>query len=123
MIVGVSGLATPVKFTAPSLTLPVALDVGRVTFRLFSRVEWGFALVLVVLGFAAQIRLLWPVTGLVVAVIVLQAMWLLPALDARTASVIAGATLPPSALHAWYVAAEVTKLVALLIIGIGAIRR
>jgi hypothetical protein len=36
---GVSFLATPVKFLAPSLTLPVALDVGRQTFGVFSLVE------------------------------------------------------------------------------------
>lgn len=35
MIVGVSGLATPAKFVAPSLNLPIALEVGRVTFQVF----------------------------------------------------------------------------------------
>src|SRR5690606_35153067 len=36
LLLGVSFLATPVKFAAPTLTLAVALDVGRVTFGLFS---------------------------------------------------------------------------------------
>jgi hypothetical protein len=53
MIIGVSGLATPIKFTAPSLTLPHALEGGRVTFHLFSRVEWGLAIMLAFAGFAA----------------------------------------------------------------------
>src|SRR5690606_31087651 len=39
LLLGVSFLATPVKFLAPSLTLPVALDVGRYTFTWLSRVE------------------------------------------------------------------------------------
>src|SRR5690606_9509596 len=38
-LLGVSFLATPVKFLAPSLTLPVALDVGRQTFHWLNRVE------------------------------------------------------------------------------------
>lgn len=38
-LAGVSFLATPVKFLAPSLTLPVALDVGRQTFFAFNRSE------------------------------------------------------------------------------------
>ena len=40
LILGVSFLATPAKFQAETLTLPVALEVGRVTFRLLDRLEW-----------------------------------------------------------------------------------
>src|SRR5690606_27511731 len=88
MVVGVPGLATTVKFSAPSLTLPVALDVGRVTFDLFSRVEWGFAIALALAGLAAGAsRALWLAIGLVVALIIAQAVWLLPALDARAIAV------------------------------------
>jgi len=122
MVVGVSGLATPVKFTAPSLTLPVALDVGRVTFQLFNRVEWGLAFVLVALGLVTQPRLLWIAIGLVVVAVVLQAVWLLPALNARITAVIAGGTLPSSSLHAWYVVVEGVKLLGLVAIGVGAFR-
>src|SRR5690606_22365267 len=42
-LLGVSFLATPVKFLAPSLTLPVALDVGRQTFHWYNRLELVFA--------------------------------------------------------------------------------
>ena len=123
MIIGVSMLATPVKFSAPSLTLPVALDVGRVTFHLFARVEWALAVALVIAGLAAQWRLSWLSIGFVVVVIALQALWLLPALGVRTTAVISGVTPPPSALHTWYVAAEAAKILTLITIGIGAMRR
>jgi hypothetical protein len=46
MLIGISFLATPAKFLAPSLALPVALDVGRLTFGLFSLVEIVFAFLL-----------------------------------------------------------------------------
>jgi hypothetical protein len=37
LLLGVSFLATPAKFLAPSLALPVALDVGRHTFAVFNK--------------------------------------------------------------------------------------
>ncbi|MGE0152877.1 MAG: hypothetical protein AB7R90_09675 [Reyranellaceae bacterium] len=120
MVVGVSGLATPVKFAAPSLTLPVALDVGRVTFGLFSQVEWGLALALVVLAALAGLRLLWLAVLVAVVLVVAQATWLLPILDARIAAVIAGNPQPATFHHAAYAVGEAVKLAALLATGIGA---
>jgi hypothetical protein len=54
MLIGVSFLATPAKFLAPSLILPVALDVGRQTFGLFSLVEIVFASILVAAAFVTR---------------------------------------------------------------------
>ena len=39
MVLGISFLETPVKFTAPSVTLPIGLDVGRHVFGAFNKVE------------------------------------------------------------------------------------
>ena len=124
MVVGVSGLATPVKFAAPSLSLPVALDVGRTTFHFFTRVECGLGLLLLLLTPSLRRRrlLLLPVL-FVVAALALQALYLLPQLDLRVAAIIAGQTPPPSSLHAWYTAVEAGKLAALLVLGVAAIRR
>jgi len=124
MVIGVSGLATPVKFAAPSLSLPVALDVGRTTFRFFTRVEWGLGLLLVLLTPSLRRRrlLLLPVL-FIVATLLLQALYLLPRLDLRVAAIISGQMPPPSSLHAWYTAAEAGKLAALLVLGVAAMRR
>lgn len=115
LLVGVSFIATPVKFAAPTLSLPVALDVGRVTFALFSKVEWVAAPVLVATVIINRpgpaIRLGAIVAGVIVAV---QALWLLPILDARIASVIAGVPEPASYHHTLYVALELAKAAALL---------
>jgi hypothetical protein len=115
VLVGVSGIATPVKFRAPSLSLPAALDVGRVTFRLFSRVEWVFAILLLGLYGAVE-RAVWPLAlgGLAAGLVVVQSAWLLPALDRRAGAVLAGGTATPSRAHRIYVAAEGCKLLALL---------
>ena len=53
LLVGVSFIATPVKFAAPTLELGPALDVGRVTFALFSKIEWGVAGILALVVIAA----------------------------------------------------------------------
>lgn len=50
MFIGVSFIATPVKFLASTLTLPVALDVGRATFGISVRVQLGMAVTLVTLA-------------------------------------------------------------------------
>lgn len=119
MVLGVSFLATPAKFRAPSLPLPVALDVGRHTFRTFGRVEAALATLLGLRTAAPTRRLLALAPGLVVLA---QALWLRPRLDARTRQVIEGQEPPPSRLHLAYVACEAAKLAALLTVGLSAAR-
>ena len=77
-------MATPAKFLAPSLALPVALDVGRHTFRVYNNVELALFALLLILGLWAQRRWRWYLGALVAGAIVLaQALWLIPALDLR----------------------------------------
>ena len=116
MVLGVSFLATPAKFLAPSLPLPVALDVGRHTFRIFGRVELALT-ALLGLRAAAPARhcLLALSPGLIVLA---QALWLRPRLDARTRQVVAGQPPTPSRLHLAYVTSEAAKLAALLTLGL-----
>jgi hypothetical protein len=113
LLIGVAFLATPAKFLAPSLSLPVALDVGRSTFHIFNKVEWVLAAVLIVLpsgGGTVWPRILAIVTGLLVIV---ETFWMLPLLDVRISLIIAGKTPPPADLHQVYIAMEVAKLLVL----------
>lgn len=122
---GVAFLATPVKFLAPSLTLPVALDVGRHTFRAYNQVEIGLLVAAAALSLptpAERRRLpLWAVPAGIVA---LQGLWLLPELDARVLALQQGAPPPPSPLHKLYIASEALMLLWLLGAGLsdGAVR-
>lgn len=124
LLLGVSFVATPVKFRAPSLDLPVALDVGRVTFALFSKVELGLCLILVLcmpflrIGFVGALAV-----ALVVVIVLAQAFWLLPLLDARVGEIIAGATVPATSDHRWYVVGEAVKTAVLLGLAVDALRR
>ncbi len=112
LVIGVSFVATPIKFTAPSLDLPTALEVGRVTFRLLMRIEWLLALVLVGLIWGSRLRLPWSAL-VVLAIVVVEASWLLPSLGVRTDAIRSGATPPASNLHTFFVAAELLKCAAL----------
>lgn len=124
LLIGVSFIATPIKFAAPALELGPALDVGRVTFGLFSRIEWGVAAILVLavaFAKAAQVRGL--MAGALAIILVVQAVWLLPVLDQRVAAVIAGESLPPSWHHTAYAVLEAAKAALLLALAVAGLRR
>lgn len=115
IVIGVSFMATPIKFTAPSLSLMTALEVGRVTFRLLSQVEWGLAaMMVVVLATAAERRTDVLMAALAVAVIVLlQSTWLLPALARKTDAIASAISASPSSLHQVFVGMEAFKCLCL----------
>lgn len=117
---GVAFLATPAKFLAPSLTLPVALEVGQQTFSVYNHVELALLGVILVMGVWSARRARWYASALLpTVVVVVQALWVIPGLDLRIAAIQAGhSPLPPSNLHALYVGAEIAKLIWLLYVGL-----
>lgn len=123
IVLGVSFLATPVKFTAESLTRPVALDVGRATFHALGYLEWALTAALLLLILRAANTLHRPsdrvlaTVGVICTIVLVQAVWLVPALDDRVASIIAGIEPPPSHLHTFYGITEVAKVAALGVLG------
>jgi hypothetical protein len=124
LLLGVSFLATPAKFMAPSLSLPVALDVGRHTFAIFSRVEWVLTILLaatVLLG--ARSRWFILAAAAICGLVIAETVGLLPILDRRVGQIIAGEALHPSRLHDLYIWLEVIKLALLAVLAIGTARR
>ena len=119
MVLGISFLESPVKFTAPTLTRAVGLDVGRHVFQAFNKVEIAWALAGVWLALAGRPgrRIAVPI-ALAVLFLLVQTFFLLPALDRRTGMIIAGQTPPPAPYHLLYIALEVGKLLALAGAGI-----
>ncbi len=118
ILIGVSFLAAPAKFNAPSLSLPVAMDVGRQEFGALNLVESGSGRALPGAGRAdppgapglARPRRRRTRGRLAGA---------LAAAGARRARrlIIEGATPPAAPWHALYIMAEVIKLLALLVAG------
>lgn len=125
MLIGVSFLATPVKFVVQDLSLATALQVGQATFGLFTKVEWGLAAALVAASaFGGRTRPLVLALALFLVIsVIAQAAWLLPALDVRVAAIVAGETPSPSAHHAIYAGLEAAKALMLAVLAFFALRR
>lgn len=115
LVIGCTFIATPIKFRAPDLSLPVALEVGRLTFHAIGIAELlCAAAVLVVLVWRRLINWLslW-------AVVILAVEWIfvMPDLDRQTVALIHGGTPAGSPLHVVFAALDLAKVVLLVIVG------
>ena len=115
MILAIDGIEAPLKFTAPGITIPLGLGIGRLVFTAMNLVE---AVLLVVLAIAlwrsAHERLeRWLAMGLG-AIVVLKLAVLRPLLAARTDAVIAGLDDGGSLTHYFYIAADCVLAVLLV---------
>jgi len=119
LVIGISFLEAPIKFSAPSVTRPIGLDVGRHVFRALNRLEWVLWIATLVLIWTARPeRRVWYCLALAWSTLFLQTVWLLPLLDARAALIIAGGRPPDSTeLHVVYGLIEITKVIALTVVG------
>jgi hypothetical protein len=109
------------KFRAPGITLPLGLGIGQLIFHALNIVEWVFLTFIIINlflrhGFAYQSYYLWWIIPTVL--LILQTVWLLPALDARAEMHIQGEIVPPSKIHLVYVLFEILKVSCLLTFGI-----
>ncbi len=122
--VGVSMLATPVRFTATTITRPVALDVGRVVFAALNKAELvALVLLLIVVRVAGLAKRWWALCGGLALIVLAQGLWLIPELAARTDIIIAGGEPPPSYAHAIYSSLELVKIGLLLYCGFSSLSR
>jgi hypothetical protein len=121
LVVGISFLEAPVKFTAPSLTLAVGLDVGRRVFAASHLAQLGLAaLAIAAVAIARPRRLAIAVIALAALALAVQHLALLPVLDARAQVIIAGGVPEGRAPHHLYVALDALKVVLLVIAGLAA---
>ena len=114
------------KFRAPGITLPLGLGIGSLIFKALNKVEWVLAILM-----AIDLFLLHREVGInlpkilflaALAILIIQTLWLLPALDARIPLYQQGLKVPSSPLHFYYVGTEIVKVVCLVITGIYFIR-
>lgn len=123
-LIGVSFLATPVKFQAQSLDLPAALEVGRVTFALFAKLEWVLGILLILTASLARVsRGFWLGIGGLLLILTLEGVWLLPVLDTRVGQILDGGTLSESAHHLFFIAADFLKALLLFGLSVGMLVR
>jgi hypothetical protein len=118
MTAGISLLATPLRFSASTITRPIALDVGQVVFAALNKAEFVALIILLILvRMAGRAKELWAGCGALALILITQSMWLLPELSARTQLIIAGTEPPSSIVHGAYSILELSKLLLLLFVG------
>ena len=122
MTAGVSLLAVPAQFGAPTATRPVSLDVARTIFTTLNQAELvALVLLLVVVRVSGNARSWWATTSVLAFIVLLQTVWLLPELAERSRMILAGTEPPPSIAHAAYSTLELVKLGLLFVLGLAAI--
>lgn len=121
-VCAISFMEAWLKFRAPGVTLPLGLGIGSLIFKALNKVEWVFAILMAVDLFLLHrgIGINLPRILFLIALLILivQTLWLLPALDARIPLYQQGVEVPSSPLHFYYVGTEVIKVVCLVITGI-----
>lgn len=111
-------IATPVRFTAPSITRPVALDVGRVVFAALNKAELvALLILLIIVRVTGLTRKWWAICAALTLIVLAQGAWLIPELAARTDIIMAGGEPPSSYAHAIYSSLELAKIGLLLFLG------
>jgi len=124
LILGLSFIETPLKFQAPGVTTAIGLGIGRLVFAALNRIELGLAAVLLgtlFLGKRDSGR--YGLAAVILAIVLTQTFWLLPALDTRAQLVIAGSLPPASVHHSVFILVESLKVLALLALGVVVTRR
>ena len=117
-VCGISFLEAPLKFQAPNITQALGLGIGRIVFSALNKVEWFFAIGILLIGLVYRPKLnVVLLYSAVLLILVMDTFWLLPLLDQRAGVIIDGGIPPTSHLHLTYISAEIVKLLLLLILG------
>ncbi|WP_262246319.1 hypothetical protein [Parapedobacter soli] len=120
LILGISFLEAWLKFRAPGVTTAIGLGIGRLVFGALNKLEWVLAIIVAIGSFIG--KGLAGVTGnvvllIIVAILILQTVWMLPVLDKRARRVINNEPVRPSSLHIFFITAELVKVGLLFTIG------
>ncbi|HNE50286.1 MAG TPA: hypothetical protein PKM51_08570 [Chitinophagales bacterium] len=117
----ISFMESWLKFLAPGITIPLALGIGRLVFGALNKVEWVFAIIIGVRLYQNK-KIIFQRTNICYIIpfilLILQTLWLLPALDARAELQIKGLNAPASYAHYIYAGMEGVKIICLFVFGI-----
>lgn len=117
-VCAISFMEAPLKFNAPHLTTPVALEVGHIVFDALNKVEWVLCGLLCISLFVSRSsKFEYSAFAVILLILVLQTFWLFPILDERTLAAINSRPLPASDLHLIYIALELIKVLLLPVLG------
>lgn len=120
-LLAISFMEAWLKFLAPGVTINIGLAIGKLVFGALNKVEWLMVLI-IFLNFYVVKQKLWSYRNLMYIIAslmtALETFWGLPALDRMADQIIKGGIDTHPSLHIIYVAMEVIKLGALILLGI-----
>lgn len=124
LISGISLIEAPLKFTAPGITIPLGLGIGRLVFTAMNWVEIAIAVILLWSVFKSAVGAGYrQLTCAVTVVLIAKVAVIRPLLNKRTDAVLAGVDDGGSSLHLFYIAADGLLIVGLITMLIVAVRR
>ena len=117
LIIGLSLIEAPLKFTAPGITTALGLGIGRIMFTALGIAGWILLAVLVIASLIRpRVRRTDAVLlGAMALMLVLETIVIRPSLNARSDQVVAGNDPGESILHYAYIAAEGVLIVLLVV--------
>lgn len=118
IIIGLSFIATPAKFFTPNISKVIALSVGKTTFTIFNKIEWAIFIASVLVAYNVRLPYQWIFLSVIFVVMLLQTLWLLPALSIKVDSISSGIANAKTYHHLLYIVLEFFKTTALLTYGI-----
>jgi len=118
LLIGISFMEAPLKFTAPNITTELGLGIGKIVFTALNRVEILIALCLIVALYIVKAsRKTWLLYSLPLFILLIQSLWLLPVLNLRIDNIVIGIAVPPSKHHVIFIILEAIKLISILMTG------
>lgn len=125
-VCAISFMEAWLKFRAPGITLPLGLGIGRIVFGVLNKIEWVFAIAILVNILFEKIEIGLPTIILLaipILILIVQTFWMLPALDTRAGIYLSGETPPASSLHIYFVLMELIKVASVLIFGLSIFKK
>ncbi len=118
LLIGLSFIEAPLKFQAPNVTIELGLGIGQLVFRALNKMEIILSLIFILAGFKYYLsnRVVLILTSALVAIVMYQSIWLLPALDQRVEMILDGQQLAKSYHHYLFIILEVSKVTMLPIL-------
>jgi len=117
-VCAISFMEAWLKFRAPDVNIQIGLGIGRLVFSALNKAEWVFVTA-IFFSFFVPKQSLFLINNLFYYIpfilLLIQTIWILPALDKRAEMHIHKMEVEASLLHIYYIVMEAIKVISLLI--------
>ena len=132
LIIGISGIEAPLKFTAPGITIPLGLGIGRRVFFAMNIAEvlLGIALLVALITLRRNHRFqampyfakIQRYSAIAIVMLLLKTVVIRPMLASHTDAVLGGTSDGGSTTHYFYIGAELILFIVLVMLVLTAVR-